>query len=147
MKLKSVFALLSLGVVAAVLFSLNFSPLASTRTNAARAASVDVVNQVLFPFPTNVPAGGSVSSPTINLDGFENASVNVVITNVNDKVQRAIFFGPLPNGGLGLARSDTFEASNHLLTATPVHGPQLFVRVTNNGTSSTTVQGFVYAAR
>jgi hypothetical protein len=104
------------------------------------------VYEIVIPVQTPLPPGGEVRSKVFDLDGFVTASINVSITAPDAQVERRIHFGPAPNNGFALVRSDTFGTSNHLYTAMPVHAPQAFIIVANRGTQTHTVDATVYAA-
>jgi hypothetical protein len=106
-----------------------------------------VINKVIIPLQTALPAGAGFQSDVVDVEGTESISVNVGITNVNPAIRRTIFFGLSPNGGFQPARVDTFAATNHLLTSLPTHGPQMFVIVENTGAVATECDGWLYAVR
>lgn len=105
-----------------------------------------VINQVIIP-NTNLPSGGRIMSSVVDVEGTESISVNVSITNINSHIVRKIHFGPAPNGGFSLTRSDTFAATNHLMTSIPTSGPKVFVVVENLGTAPMSCAGWIYAVR
>jgi hypothetical protein len=111
------------------------------------AAMPSVIHQVIIPHQTVLGPGGRFQSQAADVSGTETISVNVAITNVNPAIRRTIFFGPSPNGGFQPARIDTFQASNHLVTSLPTHGPQMFVVVENTGAVAMNCSGWIYGVR
>jgi hypothetical protein len=105
-----------------------------------------VINQVIIP-ATDLAPGARVVSATVDVNGTESISINVSITNVNDKMVRKIYFGPAPNGGFSLTRSDTFALTNHLMTPIATSGPKVFIVVENLGTRAMNCDGWIYALR
>jgi hypothetical protein len=106
-----------------------------------------VIHQVIIPTQTVLAPGGRFQSQSLDVNGTQSISVNVGITNVNPAIKRTILFGPAPNGGFQPARVDTFQASNHLLTSLPTHGPKVFVVVENTGTTPMNCDGWIYGVR
>lgn len=106
-----------------------------------------VIYETLITNATPLPPGGRINSRVIDVRGAEQVSVNVSITNLDHNIRRTIFFGPSTNNGFAPLRTDDFGATNHLLTAVPVSGPEVFVVVENHGTQNFTCDGTVYAVR
>jgi hypothetical protein len=105
-----------------------------------------VINQVIIP-NTDLAPGTRLVSATVDVEGTESISINVSITNINDKIVRKIHFGPSPNGAFPLTRSDTFAVTNHLMTSIPTSGPKVFIVVENSRTESMKCSGWIYAVR
>ena len=123
--------------------------LTSSTSNPLIVRDVDHTSmQAILFFPgTTVAPGQSINSPEIDIDGFQNVSVNVSTVQPNSNLIRDISFSNPFNAGYLVAYREPFAPLNHLFTTVPVHSQRILVSVMNNGSSSASISGFVYATR